>query len=56
MDAFPDYTRFNRTKKVLSVIQIIEEDSANEFIRVATDANESTPNDYPTNDKIEIED
>lgn len=54
MDAFPDYTRFNRTKKVLSVIQIIEEDSANEFIRVATDANESTPNEYPTDDKITI--
>ena len=56
MDAFPDYTRFNKTKKVLSVIQIIEEDSANEYIRVATDANTSTPNDFPTNDKIEIED
>ena len=26
MDAFPDYTKFDKTKKVLSVIQIIEED------------------------------
>lgn len=26
MDAFPDYTRFDRTKKVLAAIQIIEED------------------------------
>ena len=25
MDAFPDYTRFDRTKKVLAAIQIIEE-------------------------------
>ena len=25
MDAFPDYTRFDRTKKVLSVIQVIED-------------------------------
>ena len=25
MDAFPDYTRFDKTKKVLAAIQIIEE-------------------------------
>ena len=56
MDAFPDYTRFDKTKKVLSVIQIVEEESASEYIRVATDANPSTPDKYPTDDKIEVED
>ena len=29
MDAFPDYTRFNKTKKVLAAIQIIETSTAN---------------------------
>ena len=52
MDAFPDYTRFNRTKKVLSVIQIIEEDAATEYVRKATDANPTTPNDFPTGDIV----
>ena len=41
MDAFPDYTRFNKTKKVLSVIQIIEDDSGDAYHRVATDASDS---------------
>ena len=37
MDAFPYYTRFNRTKKVLSVIQVIEEvDEDNTGVRKAT--------------------
>jgi hypothetical protein len=27
MDAFPDYTRFNKTKKVLAAIQIISGNS-----------------------------
>lgn len=40
MDAFPDYTRFNKTKKVLSVIQIIEDnDDEGDGTRYATDAN-----------------
>ena len=39
MDAFPDYTRWNPTKKVLSAIQIISEDSEGEkAVRKATDA------------------
>jgi hypothetical protein len=25
MDAFPDYTRFDKTKKVLAAIQIVED-------------------------------
>ena len=41
MDAFPDYTRFDRTKKVLSAIQIITEASEDAFHRVATDASAS---------------
>ena len=37
MDAFPDYTRFDPTKKVLSVIQVItEEDDESEGERKAT--------------------
>ena len=41
MDAFPDYTRWNKSKKVLSVIQIIEDDSGDAYHRVATDASAS---------------
>ena len=40
MDAFPDYTRFG-TKKVLSVVQIVEDASNDMYHRVATDASES---------------
>jgi hypothetical protein len=43
MDAFPDYTRFG-DKKVLSVIQVIEDASEDEYHRVATDADESYAN------------
>ena len=31
MDAFPDYTRFDKSQKVLASIQIIEAEDANEF-------------------------
>ena len=31
MDAFPDYTRFNKTEKVLAVLQIIEDNEADAF-------------------------
>ncbi len=50
MDAFPDYTRWNKTKKVLSAIQIIEEDAADNYQRRYTDASEA-PADY-TDDVI----
>ena len=30
MDAFPDYTRFDHTKKVLAIVQIIEEEDGDE--------------------------
>lgn len=30
LDAFPDYTKFNQEKKVLAVIQVIDEDSTSE--------------------------
>ena len=56
MDAFPDYTRFNKSKKVLSVIQIIEDAASDEYIRKTTDANEDTPNEWPTDDKVVEED
>lgn len=36
MDAFPDYTRFDHSKKVLAAIQIIEEDTAIDLHRGAT--------------------
>ena len=38
MDAFPAATRWDPTKKVLSAIQIITEDSGEAYKRVATDA------------------
>jgi hypothetical protein len=37
MDAFPDYTRFDRSKKVLAAIQIIEEaDETDTGVRLQT--------------------
>lgn len=37
MDAFPDYTRFDKTKKVLAAIQIVEEGGAdNKLVRSQT--------------------
>ena len=38
MDAFPDYTRFNKTKKVLAAIQIIDEGTGDEAFRRASTA------------------
>ena len=44
MDAFPDYTRFDTTKKVLSAIQIIEDtDGEGEDVRNATAHNYKAP-------------
>jgi len=31
MDAFPDYTRFDRSKKVLAVVQVINEETESEY-------------------------
>jgi hypothetical protein len=37
IDAFPDYTRFDKTRKVLAAIQIVTEaEGATEMVRVAT--------------------
>jgi len=36
MDAFPDYTRFDHSKKVLAIVQIIEEESSLDVHRGAT--------------------
>ena len=41
MDAFPDYTRFDKEKKVLSAIQIITDVISEDYHRVATDASKS---------------
>ena len=38
MDAFPDYTRWNKDKKVLSAIQILTDDSGDAYERKNTDA------------------
>ena len=38
MDAFPDYTRFDRSKKVLAAIQVIKTEGAQDNFRKATDA------------------
>ena len=49
MDAFPDYTRFDRSKKVLAAIQIIETESNNDLgVRL------STPWDYVSANDITI--
>ena len=37
MDAFPDYTRFDHSKKVLAAIQIIEDVASSDHYRVSTD-------------------
>jgi hypothetical protein len=37
IDAFPDYTRFDKTKKVLAAIQIVTEaEGSKDLVRVAT--------------------
>lgn len=36
MDAFPDYTRFDHTKKVLAAIQIIQDGSSQDLFRTRT--------------------
>jgi hypothetical protein len=38
MDAFPDYTRFDKTKKVLAAIQIISADGEDDDYRISTKA------------------
>ena len=38
MDAFPDYTRFDRSKKVLAAIQVIKTEGAQDLFRLATDS------------------
>ena len=49
MDAFPDYTRFNKTKKVLAAIQIIETSTTNTDVR-----RDKTKSDRDFNDLGEI--
>ena len=39
MDAFPDYTRFDHSKKVLAAIQIIEEGGSQSLFRTQTEHN-----------------
>ena len=36
MDAFPDYTRFDKSKKVLAAIQIIKEAASQNLYRKST--------------------
>jgi hypothetical protein len=36
MDAFPDYTRFDKSKKVLAAIQVIKDASSQELYRTST--------------------
>ena len=45
MDAFPDYTRFDKTKKVLAAIQIMSESSDEEVLRRASTAASYTHED-----------
>lgn len=36
LDAFPDYTRFNKTKKVLAAVQIIQTAGTADVERIGT--------------------
>ena len=36
MDAFPDYTRFDHSKKVLAAIQIIEDETGEDLYRLSS--------------------
>ena len=47
MDAFPDYTRFDKSKKVLAAIQIIEDQVASDVVRTRT--HHDTAHDYRFN-------
>ena len=54
MDAFPDYTRFDKTKKVLSVIQVIEDvEGETSNIRTQTDQNNFVESTVPGEDESE---
>lgn len=57
MDAFPDYTRWNKTKKVFAAIQVIETGEAREgFERLGTvHDNESVKETYDTYQKPYLE-
>ena len=56
MDAFPDYTRFDKTKKVLAAIQIVDAGSTSDFARLATEHDFDAAYDtYTTEQKPFIE-
>ena len=57
MDAFPDYTRWNPTKKVFAAIQVIEDsDTLTDFERLGTPHNyDSVATEYTTTQKDHIE-
>lgn len=57
MDAFPDYTRWNKTKKVLAAIQVLDTSSENrDFMRYGTaHDNEEVADQYNANQKPFIE-
>lgn len=48
VDAFPDYTRFNQTEKVLATIQVIGGDSVYEAVRESTQSKHSVVNGIVT--------
>ena len=56
MDAFPDYTRWDKTKKVYAAIQVVEEsDTLTAFERLGTPHNYGEGNAYNTKQKPYIE-
>ncbi len=52
MDAFPDYTRFNQTKKVLAAIQIVDEGTGSNALRRASTIANKTHREDPTSGAI----
>ena len=49
MDAFPDYTRFDKSKKVLAAIQVIKTGASQNLVRMATKAGvtQGVDDDHP---------
>lgn len=52
MDAFPDYTRFDQTKKVLAAIQIVDEATGSNLLRRESTAAYLTHKEDPTSGAI----
>lgn len=55
MDAFPGYTMFDKTKKVLCVMQVVEDGEADEEKRVSVMKHETSEKDINKDDSVNAE-